>query len=67
MQTTIFTNEELQDLKLASIGRKYNCTGDYVKKILIGVRGRKSVKSQKIVTDVIDILNIINRNPKVTL
>lgn len=67
MQTKIFTTEELRDLKIASIARKHCCSADYVTKILTGERARNSVLAAKIVTDAIDMLEIINRETKVTL
>jgi len=67
MQTKKFTTEELRDLKIASIARKHNCSSDYVTKILIGERARNSVLAAKVMTDAIDMLEIINRETKVTL
>lgn len=67
MQTKKISTEELRDLKIATLARKHNCSADYVTKILTGDRKRNSVLSQKILTDAIDILEIINRETKVTL
>lgn len=67
MQTKKFTSEELQDLKLATLARKHNCTAGYVTKILTGERERNSVLAQKIIKDANDMLEIINRETKVTL
>lgn len=67
MQTKKFTTDELRDLKIASIARKHNCSADYVTKILIGERARNSVLAAKVVKDAVDMLEIINRETKVTL
>lgn len=67
MQTKKFTTDELRDLKIATLARKHHCSADYVTKILTGDRERNSVLSQKILTDAIDMLEIINRETKVTL
>ncbi len=67
MQTKKFTTNELRDLKIATIARKHNCSADYVTKILVGDRARNSVLAAKILTDAIDMLEIINRETKVTL
>lgn len=67
MQTKKFTPEELQELKLATLARKHNCTAGYVTKILTGERERNSVLAQKIIKDANDMLEIINRETKVIL
>lgn len=61
MQTKKLTTDELRHLKIATLARKYNCSADYVAKILTGGRECNSVLSQKIMTDAIDMLEIINR------
>lgn len=61
MQTKRFTEDEIKDLKVIAIARKYKVSDDYVRKVLKGVRERNSLITRGIVKDAIDMLEIINR------
>ncbi|WP_165023709.1 MULTISPECIES: hypothetical protein [unclassified Dysgonomonas] len=65
MNTKKFTTEELSELKLSSIAKKHGCTTGYVRHVLTGVRERKSVLAQKIVKDVMDMVEILERETKI--
>lgn len=61
MTTRIFSSDEIKDLKIEAIARKYRCSGDYVRRVLKGERDRNSELSQKILKDAMDMQEIINR------
>ncbi|WP_108821078.1 hypothetical protein [Dysgonomonas sp. Marseille-P4361] len=67
MQTKIFNSDELKDLKIAVIARKHKCSTEYVRMVLTGERERNTELARKIVKDACDVLEIINRETKVTL
>lgn len=48
MQTKIFTKEEIKDLKVIAIARKYKVSDDYVRKLLQGIRERNSDTAKSI-------------------
>lgn len=66
METKIFTGDEIKDLKVEAIARKHKCSGDYVRRVLKGDRERNTELSQKILTDAMDMLAIVERETTVT-
>jgi hypothetical protein len=56
MQTKIFTRDEIKDLKVIAIARKYKVSDDYVRKLLLGLRERNSETARGIVQDAIHTL-----------
>lgn len=65
MTTKIFTRDEISDLKVIAIARKYKVSDDYVRKVLLGIRERNSERSKKIMKDAMDALNIIERETEI--
>lgn len=65
MQTKIFTKEEIKDLKVIAIARKYKVSDDYVRKLLQGIRERNSETAKSIVQDAVDMLAIVERETKI--
>lgn len=65
MQTKIFTKEEIKDLKVIAIARKYKVSDDYVRKLLQGIRERKTDTAKSIVQDAVDMLAIVERHTKI--
>jgi len=65
MQTKIFTKEEIKDLKVIAIARKYKVSDDYVRKLLQGLRERNSETAKSIVQDAVDMLAIVERETKI--
>ncbi|MDR3057236.1 MAG: hypothetical protein LBU84_03740 [Prevotella sp.] len=65
MQTKIFTKEEIKDLKVIAIARKYKVSDDYVRKLLQGIRERKTDTAKSIVQDAVDMLAIVERETKI--
>lgn len=65
MQTKIFTKEEIKDLKVIAIARKYKVSDDYVRKLLQGIRERNSDTAKSIVQDAVDMLAIVERETKI--
>jgi len=61
MATKIFTREEIKDLKVIAIARKYKVSDDYVRKVLLGIRERNSDTAKGIVQDAMDMLAIVER------
>jgi hypothetical protein len=61
MKTKIFTRDEIKDLKVIAIARKYKVSDDYVRKLLQGMRERNSQTAKNIVQDAIDMLGIVER------
>ena len=66
MQTKIVTKEEIKDLKVIAIARKYKVSDEYVRKLLQGLRDRNSSTAKSIVKDAVDMLAIIVRETKLT-
>lgn len=67
MQTKKFKNEELKELRLSSIAKKYGCSTDYARKVLKGDSEQKSVLARKILKDANDIFQILNRETIITV
>lgn len=65
MQTKIFTKEEIKDLKVIAIARKYKVSDDYVRKLLQGIRERNSDTAKSIEQDAVDMLAIVERETKI--
>ena len=63
--TKIFTSNEIKDLKVSALARKYKCSEDYVRRILKGDRERKTELAQGIVKDAIDTLAILERETNI--
>ena len=61
MTTKIFTPEEIKDLKVAAIARKYKCSDDYVRRVLKGSRERNTEMAQGIMKDATYMLAIVER------
>ncbi|MFV0311410.1 MAG: hypothetical protein ACK5KN_07145 [Dysgonomonas sp.] len=61
MTTKIFTPEEIKDLKVAAIARKYKCSDDYVRRVLKGDRERNTEMAKGIMKDATDMLAIVER------
>lgn len=61
METKKFTSEEIKDLKIEALARKYKCSNTYVRNILKGFRERNSETARCIVRDAIDMLRIVER------
>lgn len=66
------TKEKSKDLEcvgaaVKSLAEKYNCTRQYVTKVLMGQAGLNTVKAQKILADARDIAGIIERETTITI
>lgn len=66
MKTKIFSSEEIKDLKVPALARKYKCSDDYVRRVLKGNRERNTELAQNIMKDAIDMLSIVERKTNVT-
>ena len=53
--------EEIRALPKAALAKKYNCTVQYIRKMLQGKYQVSSERSQKIMKDIEDIIKIIER------
>lgn len=67
MATKIFTAEEIKDLKVGALARKYKCSDDYVRRVLKGDRERNTDMAQGIMKDATDMLAIVERETKAIL
>ena len=67
MNTKTFKTDEMSLLRISSIADKYECSTNYVYKVLKGEREPKSVLAQKIIRDANDMLEILNRETKITV
>lgn len=56
------TIDFIRELPKSAIAKKYNCSVQYVRKILQGKYEIRSERSQKIMKDSEDILKILQRN-----
>jgi len=61
MKTKEIDSEQIRRLPKSAIARKYNCSVQYVRKILQGKYQINSERSRKILQDAMDILEIIER------
>ena len=61
MEEIKMTVEQIRTLPKAAIALKYNCSVQYVRKILQGKYNINSERSQKIVKDIEDIIKILER------
>lgn len=59
--------EKLRLLKYSPLAEKYKCSVGYVRMVLLGERVSNTVKAQKILRDAQDILDILERETKVTV
>ncbi len=60
--------EKLRLLKYSPLAEKYGCSVGYVRMVLLGgERVSDSVRAQKILRDAVDMLEILERETKVTL
>lgn len=67
MRTKVFSKEEKRHIRIQSLAAKHSCSREYVTMILDGNAGQNSVLARKIIQDATDILEVINRETKVTL
>lgn len=67
MQTKKFTKEELEKIRVTAIADKYECSREYVRRILKGDSPRNTIISQKILQDAADMFDILERETKVML
>ena len=63
----IFTAEEFKKIRASAIAHKYGCSVDYVRRVLTGNRERKTILSQKILKDALDMLEILKRETIITI
>lgn len=61
METKIFTSEEIRDLKIDAIARKYKVSNTYIRSVLKGGRNRNTDVAQKMLKDVMDMFEILER------
>ena len=61
MQTKKFTTDEIRDLKIDALARKYKCSNTYVREVLKGLKERNTDRTQKIMKDAIDMYEILER------
>ena len=61
MQTKFFSLEEIKDLEVAALARKYKCSEEYVRCLLKGSRARNTEMAKKIVEDAIAMHEVITR------
>lgn len=61
METRDFTSDEIRDLKIDAIARKYKCSNTYVREVMKGDKERNTELSQKILKDAIDMYAILKR------
>jgi len=66
------TEEKPKDLEcvgmaIKSLAEKYDCTRQYVTKVLMGQTGLKTIKAQKILADARDIAEILRRETIITI
>lgn len=61
MKTKNFTKEEIRELRIDSLARKYKCSNTYVRGILKGDRKRNTDLAQVIMKDALDMLAIVER------
>jgi Mor family transcriptional regulator len=61
METKKFTKEEIRELRIDSLARKYKCSNTYVRGVLKGDRKRNSELAQKIIKDATDMFVIVER------
>ena len=54
--------DQIRVLPKSAIARKYNCSVQYVRKILIGESPLNSERSQKVYRDSVDILSVLERD-----
>lgn len=65
MKTKRFTTEEIGKLRLTLIAEKHQCSTDYVRKVLKGIRERKTDTAKSIVQDAVNMLAIVERETKI--
>jgi Mor family transcriptional regulator len=61
MQTKVFTKEEMRGIKTSALAKKYDCSIDYVRRVLTWNRDRKTILFQKILRDAVDFQEIMDR------
>lgn len=61
MENIELSLEQIRNLPKSAIAHKYNCSVQYVRKILQGKYQIRSERSQKILKDSMDILKILER------
>lgn len=66
METKNFTKEEIRELRIDSLARKYKCSNTYVRGVLKGDRKRNSELAQKVIKDATDMFAIVERETVVT-
>jgi len=64
---TKITRESLKKIKYSTLAEKYNCSVGYVRMILLSEREQNTIRAQKILKDVTDILEILERKTTITL
>lgn len=67
MESKKLTRSQKKHVRIQSLAEKYDCSRQYVRQILDGESPANSVLAQKILVDAKDILEIMNRETKVTL
>lgn len=67
METKVFDKREISALKLGAIAEKHGCSSNYVRYVLTGVSKRNTVLARKILMDAIDMLEVLERDTKVTM
>lgn len=67
METKKITKKEKKHVRIQSLAEKYGCSRQYVTQILDGCSPANSVLARKIIEDAQDIINIVERETKVTL
>ena len=64
---TKLSKEDLRKIKYAPLAEKYDCSVGYVRMVLLGEREQNTVRSRKVLQDALDMIDIINRETKITL
>lgn len=67
METKKISKKEKKHVRIQSLAEKYGCSRQYVTQILDGDSPANSVLARKILEDAQDILEIMNRETKVTI
>lgn len=58
---------ECVGMAIKSLAEKYDCTRQYVTKVLMGQTGLNTVKAQKILADARDIAEVLRRETIITI
>jgi len=65
METKTFTKEEIRDLRIDAIARKYKCSNTYIRTVLKGERERNTELAQMVMQDAMDMQKILERKTKI--